>query len=320
MPAARTILAADLGGTKLSVALVDARGRILARQTEPVDASKPHAPINQILRQAKSLAENSRRKFGSFAAAGVAIPGLVRPNGTVWAPNLPGWERIPLARLLRERLRVPVVVESDRNAAVLGEAWRGAARAKTDVIALLVGTGIGAGILSGGRLIRGAHELSGCAGWMVITEEEEDEFLRVGCLEALTAGPAIARAAREALSAGAGGELAKFGPGSLTALDVATAARRGDDVAHRIFEQAGRRLGLAVANLISLFDPQVVVLGGGLAGAAELFLDALERAARARAQPLAAPKVRIVTSRLGADANLLGAARLAWDATGRRAS
>ena len=152
---------------------------------------------------------------------------------------------------------------------------------------------------------------------MVISEEEEEEFLRVGCLETLTAGPAIARAAREALSAGASGELAKFGPGSLTALDVAAAARRGDEIARRIFEQAGCRLGLAVANLISLFDPQVVVLGGGLAGAADLFLDALERAARARAQPLAAPKVRIVASRLGADANLLGAAHLAWDALRR---
>src|ERR1043166_5623375 len=106
-----------------------------------------------------------------FAAAAVAVPGLVRPNGTVWAPNLPGWNALPLASRLRQSLGLPVVVESDRNAAVVGDCWRGAARGKSDVIVLMIGTGIGAGILSGGRIVRGAHELSGCAGWLTVMRE-----------------------------------------------------------------------------------------------------------------------------------------------------
>jgi len=316
-PVARTVFAADLGGTKLTCAIVSAVGKILARQTESLDASTALAPVEQICRTASELAAQAargaraRRGQPGWVAAGIAVPGLVRRSGTVWAPNLPGWENIPLARLLGRRLGVPVVVESDRNAAVVGEVWRGAGRGKTDVIALAVGTGIGAGILSGGVLVRGAHELSGCAGWMAVTEKENDDFLRWGCLEALAAGPAIARAARKALALGANTALRRRRAETITALDVADAARDGDAVSKEIFHRIGKVLGLAVANLISLFDPQVVVIGGGLAGAGDLYFDRLKRTALERCQPLAARRVRVQLSRLGPDANLLGAARLA---------
>ena len=163
--------------------------------------------------------------------------------------------------------------ESDRNAAVLGEAWRGAARGKKDVVALIVGTGIGAGILNGGKLVRGAHELSGCAGWMVVTDETNENTMRAGSLEALAAGPALAR--------------------------------------HKDFRHTGQLLGIAVANLISLFDPEVVVLTGGVMNSADKFLDILIQNARRRAQPLSASQVAIVVSTLQSDANLLGVARLA---------
>lgn len=128
-------MAVDVGGTKLALAVIDAEGRIPARQTQPVDVSSTHAPVRQICRLAALLAGAAgveqrgsalRRPVAGWSAIGVAVPGLVRRSGTVWAPNLPGWERVPLARLLAKRLRVPVVIESDRNAAVTGEAWRGA--------------------------------------------------------------------------------------------------------------------------------------------------------------------------------------------------
>jgi glucokinase len=195
-----------------------------------------------------------------------------------------------------------VSVESDRNASVLGEAWRGAARGKRDVVVLTIGTGIGAGILSGGRVIRGAHELSGCAGWMVVTERANRATARLGSLESYAAGPAIARAA-----------------GTASAIEAAIAARAGDKRARGAFAAAGRLLASAVANIISLFDPEVVVLTGGLTAAADLFLAELTRGALSRAQPLSAREVTIVTSRLGSDANLLGAARLALsNVEGRR--
>ncbi|MGZ8867572.1 MAG: ROK family protein [Thermoanaerobaculia bacterium] len=283
-----SVLAVDLGGTKVALAVVSARGSISGRVTEPVDTSSTNAPVEQIVRLARASAE-------SFDAVGIAVPGLARPDGTVWAPNLPGWERVPLARTVRQKLRVPVVVESDRNAAVLGEAWRGAARGRTDVIALIIGTGIGAGILSGGRILRGAHELSGCAGWLVVSDETNENTPRGGSLEALAAGPAVARLA-----------------GVRTAAELAEKARRGDRKAQEAFQRAGRLLGFAVANLINTLDPQAVVLSGGLTAASDLFLESLSRAALERGQPLSAPQVEISVSTLGGDANLLGCARAAF--------
>lgn len=283
------LIAVDLGGTKIVTAVVDRGGRITRRMEEPVDTSSPAAPIDQIVRLVTTMSAGSR-----LAAVGLAIPGLVRPDGNVWAPNLPGWKRVPLARTLRRRLRTRVIVESDRNASVLGEAWRGAARGRRDVVVLMLGTGIGAGILSGGRLVRGAHELSGCAGWMVVTERTNEETARCGSLESHSAGPALARAA-----------------GARSALHAAAAARDGDVEAQGVFVATGRLLGYAVANIVSLFDPEIVVLSGGLTAAADLFIDELKRSALERAQPLSARTIRIVTSALGSDANLLGAARLA---------
>jgi glucokinase len=282
-----SVLAVDLGGTKVAVAVVSARGSISERVTEAVDTSSTNAPVEQIVRLA-------RASGAAFDAVGIAVPGLARPDGTVWAPNLPGWNQVPLARTVRQKLRVPVVVESDRNAAVLGEAWRGAARGRTDVIALIIGTGIGAGILSGGRILRGAHELSGCAGWLVVSDETNENTPRGGSLEALAAGPAVARLA-----------------GVKTAEELAEKARRGDRKAQEAFQRAGRLLGFAVANLISILDPQAVVLSGGLTAASDLFLESLRLAALERGQPLSAPQVEISVSTLGGDANLLGSARAA---------
>ncbi|HKU28611.1 MAG TPA: ROK family protein, partial [Candidatus Sulfotelmatobacter sp.] len=135
------VLAVDLGGTKCSAAIVDHNGRILSRRTLSVDHASASAPVRQIIRLANELAQGEKPKR-AFAAMAIAVPGLVRRNGTVWAPNLPGWERIPLATRLNRALGIPVMVESDRNAAVLGECWRGAGRGKTDVIVLMIGTGI----------------------------------------------------------------------------------------------------------------------------------------------------------------------------------
>lgn len=300
------IFAADLGGTKLAAALLTSEGKFLARKTEAVDASSTLAPVEQICRAAREVAG----KF-KFRAAGIAVPGLVRRNHTVWAPNLPGWEKVPLEHLLRKRLQVAVRVESDRNAAVLGEAWRGGARGKCEVVVLVVGTGIGAGILSGGEVLRGAHELSGCAGWMAVSEADGDEVRRHGGLEAFACGPALVRAAANGIEAGFGGKLAALSAKELTAEAIARLAREHDPFARQIFQRMGKLLGLAVANLISLFDPEVVIVSGGMIAAADLFFETLKETALARCQPLAARQVQIKLSRLGNDANLLGAARLA---------
>jgi len=305
-------LAVDLGGTKCSAALIDRKGKMVARRTLPVDVSSASAPIRQIVQLANDLA-SGKNPADTYVAAGVAVPGLVRKDGTVWAPNLRGWERMPLAQRLTRSLGIPVHVESDRNAAVLGECWRGAARGKSDAIVLMIGTGIGAGILSGGRILRGAHELSGCAGWLTITREDVHAAQGCGELESLAAGPAIARAAQQRLRDGEATTLAQLETSNITAHAVASAARQGDRLALDIFNRAGRFLGFAVANLISLLDPQIVILGGGMASVADLYLTALHKAMFERAQPLSANKVKIVVSKLAETVNLLGCARMVWE-------
>jgi glucokinase len=308
------VLAVDLGGTKCSAAVADRNGRLISRRTVAVDLSSPNAPVLQIIQLAKEFGVPKR----AFRAAGVAVPGLVRPSGTVWAPNLPGWDRMPLGSRLKRSLGIPVVVESDRNAAILGESWRGAARGKSDAIVFMIGTGIGAGILSGGRVLRGAHELSGCAGWLTITEAKRAASSGIGELEWLAAGPAIARAAQERLGAGEKSSLSRIDLSTITAHDVAVAARKGDPLAVETFRRAGTLLGYGIANIVSLLDPQVIILGGGLAAVSALYLDSLRTAMLGCAQPLSAAQVKVVVSKLGDKANLLGCARLAWDHAGKR--
>jgi glucokinase len=304
-------LAVDLGGTKCSAGVVDRKGRIVSCRTVPVDVSSSSAPVFQIVQLAKDLA-GGKKPEDAYVAAAVAVPGLVRRNGRVWAPNLPGWEQMPLARHLMRPLGIPVRVESDRNAAVLGECWLGAARGKSDAIVLMIGTGIGVGILSGGRIIRGAHELSGCAGWLTVTRETVQAAQGCGELESLVAGPAIARTAQQRLRDGETSSLAQQDVSKITAHDVAAAARQGDSLAMDIFNRAGRLLGFAVANLVSLLDPEVIILGGGMAAVADLYLGPLQKAMFERAQPLAAASVRVVVSGMADTVNLLGCARLAW--------
>jgi glucokinase len=305
-------LAVDLGGTKCSAAVVDRKGAIVSSRTVLVDVSSSSGPVSQIIQLAKDLA-GGKKPADAYYAAAVAVPGLVRRDGTVWAPNLPGWEHMPLTKRLTRSLGIPVSVESDRNAAVLGEGWLGAARNKSDAIVLMIGTGIGAGILSGGRILRGAHELSGCAGWLTVTREEVHAAGSHGELESLVAGPAIASSARQRLRSGEASSLAELASSEITAHDVASAARQGDRLAMDIFSRAGRLLGFAVANLVSLLDPEVVILGGGMAAVADLYLKPLRQSMLERAQPLAAKKVRVVVSKIADTANLLGCARLAWE-------
>jgi glucokinase len=310
------VLAIDLGGTKCSAAVVDQSGRIVSRRNVAVDISSTSAPVLQIVDLANKLAAEKKPKQ-AYVAAAIAVPGLVRRTGTVWAPNLPGWGRMPLARRLQRAIGIPVIVESDRNAAVLGETWRGAARGKSDAIVLMIGTGIGAGILSEGRLLRGAHELSGCAGWLTITRAELPNIAGAGELESLASGPAIARAARQR-SRQEESSLSQLEVSRISAHEVATAARAGDGLALDVFANAGRFLGYGIANMVSILDPEVVILGGGLSAVADLYLESLRNAMMERAQPVSAKQVRVVVSRLGGKANLLGCARIAWHHSKRR--
>jgi glucokinase len=291
------VLAADIGGTNIRVARVSSTGRISHHQR----AQTPPAGDAAVVDALASMLEQIPRK--GVRALGVDVPGLAYSNGDVWAPNIRGWKRMPLGARLQERLRLPVVVESDRNAFAVGEAWKGIARNCRNVIFLAVGTGIGAGILVDGRLLRGHAELAGSVGWMAVRDRYLPQYRKTGCLESHAAGPGIAHAARRLLKR------------DISAPEVARLAAKGDRRAEQILERAGFYLGLALANLVSTLNPEMIVLGGGVAEAGDAVLKTAKETMMRWAQPIAVRQVRVVRSRLGDMATLLGVAKLALDAT-----
>jgi len=291
----RFALVADLGGTKIAVARVEDTGRISHRLQAPTPPEGGAAVVDVITSLLRRLPSEGA------CAAGVDVPGLAHPDGIVWAPNIQGWKRMPLGTMLSGRFKMPVLVESDRNAFVTGEAWQGSAKNCRDVVFIAIGTGIGAGILSGGRLIRGHGELAGCLGWMAVRERFLPMYEGVGCLESLASGPGIARAARHAFQR------------STDAREVVKLARRGDPRARKVLAEAGDALGLALANLVDILNPQMIVIGGGVAAAGSLLLAPARETMTRWAQPLAVKQVRISCSRLGARAGLLGVAKLCFD-------
>jgi glucokinase len=289
------VLAVDLGGTKASFAVVDADGTVRARTKRPSHEGGAAVGYDALAASAADTVRAAGLEWKDVRAAGVVVPGVYNPaTGRAWAPNLWGRDEVALGDELRPRLPVPVVIDSDRSGYVLGEAWRGAARDCTDVVFLAVGTGIGAGILSHGRVVRGCGGIAGAVGWFALDPRWREEFGRMGSFEAEAAGPALARRL-----------------GAASAEDVATAARRADPAARRAVDETVAWLAMGVANLISAFNPQVVVLGGGLMQASDLFLEPVRQAVRRWAQPLAVEQCRIEPTQLGEDAALFGAARLA---------
>ncbi len=312
----RLVVALDIGGTKIAGAVVDAQGRVYAKVRLPADRRDHRQSVAQVVRAARQAVSACGAQWSAIEAAGAAVPGIYfTSTGEVWAPNLPGWERVPLRRILEAELGLPAVVDSDRSACVLGEQWLGAARDLTDVVFLTVGTGIGAGILTGGRICRGAEGIAGAVGWLPLSPQPCELYRAVGCFEAEAAGPAVARRGQE-LAARTAGRLLDLAGGRadrITAEIVVEAARQGDEPARQVLAETGRWLGRGLAALVSLLNPQLIVLGGGLMQAADLLLEEARREMLAWAQPLAARSVRIELSHLGEDAALLGAARLALE-------
>lgn len=280
-----SVIAIDLGGTKTAMAVVDETGYVHHKQKFPA-ARTLEGTIDQVAAYTSDAGKTQ---------VGLIVPGIYHPrNGTAWAPNLWGHDYVPLRDALQDRLSLRTAIASDRTGYVLGEQWLGVARGLSDVIFVAVGTGIGVGILAGGHIVEGAHGIAGSAGWMAIESAWKPEYAETGCWESEAAGPALARRA-----------------GMLSAETVTAAARTGDQHAVTAIAETAEYLAKGIANLISVLDPELVVLGGGLMQAADLLLEPVRAAVPRWAQPVAAKLARIERTRLGEDAGLLGAARLA---------
>jgi glucokinase len=287
-------LGIDLGGSKAAFAVVDRDGRVVCRTKRPSHEGQEALSFAALATHARETVEAAGLRIADLEGVGVIVPGIYDPGtGQGWAPNLWGDRQVQVRDALAEHFPVRVVIDSDRAGYVLGESWLGAARGCTDAVFLGVGTGIGAGFLCGGRVVRGAAGIAGAVGWFAMDPSWTPQGT-LGGWEARAAGPALARRA-----------------GLRDGKAVTDAARNGDPAARRAVAEAAEALAMGIANLISALNPQVVVLGGGLMQASDLFLEPIRRAVPRWAQPIATAQCRIVPSALGADAGLIGAARLA---------
>lgn len=289
-------LAVDVGGTKIAAGLVTPDGRLEARLEVSTDRRGGDHAVAQVVALVRQLAGQA-----PVLGVGIAVPAVIDPTRrtVVWAPNIRGWRRVPLAQEVEAAVGQPALLEYDGHAAVVGEHWLGAARGVRNAVMLIIGTGIGGGMVLDGRLYRGSDSLAGAAGWLTCgwppTPPPGRPF---PCLERLAAGPALAQQA---------------GVASGRAEEVLRAAAQGDEAARQALEAVLMALGRAVADIVSLLNPDLVILGGGLGSALTPAMLARIRAlVRTHAQPVAARRVRVVRARLGREAGLFGAARLVF--------
>ena len=305
------VFAVDLGGTYLRIALVDSSGKIhqQSKQRTPKGES-PDCVVNALV----SAAANWKSDSGPpIVAASIMVPGTVdNKNATViQAPNLPSLTNFSLKAVLEDRLGWPVLLENDANAAAVGEMWLGAARGCRDVVSVTLGTGVGGGVILEGELWRGAH---GSAGEIGHTSVDPFSGLKckcgnIGCLELFASATAIVRMTRENLSRFPDSVLNRE---DLTAERVYDAGRDGDELALSVFKRFGIYLGIGLANLNNIIDPEIIVIAGGVVNGWELFARDMQHEVNERAVRATAQQVRIAAAQCGDNAGLLGAARLAF--------
>ncbi len=310
------VIGLDLGGTKLSGAIFNSDGNILHKNIFSLEKRKGNevgSLINKLI--ADLLAHSSNEKI-SISSIGICIPGIYwSDTGCVWAPNIEGWDNYPLydevSSLLKEK-KISVHIDSDRACYVLGEVWKGAAKGCKDVIFMAVGTGIGAGILINGEVLRGANDIAGAIGWLALEQPFNEKFTPCGCFEYYASGDGLVRAAKEFLKSNDSSlSLLNANNGNITSFDVFNAYNQNDFVAMKVITQAIELWGMASANLVSLFNPEKIIFGGGVFGPASQLIEQIYIEAKKWAQPISIKKVSFEKSQLGSDAGLIGAGYLA---------
>ncbi len=307
------VFAADLGGTHLRVAAVDRDGKICCRQTQPTPkAGKPDEIVRALVEGAREC-EQEVAKLGSHVVVGaIAVPGTVTvaEGAVVKAPNLPSLNGFYLGASLESEVKWPFILENDANAAAVGELWRGAGQGHSSLICVTLGTGVGGGIILDGKLWRGADGSAGEVGHISV-----EPFADVpctcgshGCLEVYASATAIVRMTSEARPRFPNSSLQSTE--DLTSQQIYEAGIQGDQLALETFRQMGVYLGIGLASLINLLNPEVIVIGGGLANGWELFEEHMRRQVKERAFSVPAQRAKIVRARCGDDAGVLGAAWL----------
>jgi glucokinase len=308
------VLATDLGGTNLRMAAIDRAGNILHRTKHDTPKSDR---TDEIVRAITDAAEECRRAVennGEIAAVGAAVPATTNSTDGIIlkAPNLPALDGFRFSAVISDELNLPVILENDANSAAVGEHWMGASKGFENSVCVTLGTGVGGGIVLGGRVLRGVDGTAGEVGHICV------EPLGApcgcgsrGCVEQYSSASAIVRLV---------GELENQYPKSVlhnksrrTSLDVYEAGRTGDELALEVFRQMGFYLGIALADLVNVLNPEVIVIGGGAAAGWDLFINHVRDQIHYRAFREPAQRAKLVRAELGDDAGILGAAYLAFE-------
>lgn len=310
----RAYLGIDIGGTNIKAALVSPEGALVAFRSMSWPGRAAADAVDVVSRLTQNL--TSANEDHEVIACGVGSAGLVDTSAGVvrLSPNLPEWRDVELRRMVEEALGLPTRIENDANAAAYGEYIAGAARGATNAVVLTLGTGIGGGLILDGKLYRG----SGFAGEVGHTTIERDGDRcpcgNAGCLERLASAEAVVRNVRRLIDEGGESILVTTGAATaLTAEEVGEAAAAGDAVAAEALEETGRALGAGLANLVLILDPDVIVIGGGVAAAGEPLLAPARDEMTRRCYCSGASLPRLLPAELGNTAGVVGAALLARD-------
>jgi glucokinase len=313
----RLIAGVDLGGTNVRCCVARADGAILAqiRTSTPAD-SGPAAVVERIAADVRQVAARAGVEVARLVGVGVGAPGpLDMHSGVVFSPpNLAGWHDVPLAAMLRAALDIPAHVGNDANLAAVGERTFGAGRGIDNLVYMTVSTGIGGGVIIAGRLFVGSSGTAAEIGHMTVDlHGPRCKCGNIGCLEAIAAGPAIAMAGRQAAGTPAGSRLLALAGGDaagVTTSLVVQAAQEGDAAALAVFNRAAEAIGAGCVNLVNLFNPRRIIIGGGVSQAGDLLFGPVRRVVGELALPSPRDACTIVPAGLGDDCGLYGAVAL----------
>lgn len=318
-PASHFVIGVELEGRNISVAVTDLKINIINKSTEEIKNTDESSVVDEIINLVRQTIEKSKVKFEKIAGMGVGATGLIDTERGIirQAVNL-DWKNVPLKDLIENKFdQLPIYIDNIANVSALGEKWTGAGKEAKNLIYIRIGTGIGAGIVLNGTIYEGSNGNAGEIGHMTIEPNgPRCKCGNRGCLEVLASGSAIAKRAITEILGGRDTLIEKLTNGSveeITAKIVAEAAEKGDKLALEIWEEIGEYLGIAIANLINMYNPEIIIIGGGVAQAGKLLFEPIKRTVKKRALPGPFKLAKIVSSQLGENVSTIGAASLALE-------
>jgi len=308
----KTVVGLDLGGTFIKVGLVNEKGKILKKEQLPTTREKGRKAVLSQMEKGIKIALKGERNVSGI---GIGTPGLVDKKGKVFsAPNLPDWNNLPLKKIFQDKFHLPVVVENDVNTITSGEYIYGAGKGYKNIICITLGTGLGGGMVLNGKLFRGSKLSAGEIGHIPICYNgPKCNCGNFGCIERYVGAEYISQMARDAIKKGRKSKIKKIVKGNLEKISpevISQADKKGDSLAREIWEKVGLYLGTLFSGLINLLNPEIIIIGGGIAQAGKPLFDSISQEIKKRAFPLLAKDVKVVPAKLGLDSGIISAASL----------